>query len=322
MYKNILGGMYMRRSSVITILLLVLVIVGLVVALVVTNVDFTHKENDVVQDEQNSQNEVNNDKQSEAKEPAPTYISLDSEIVAKMYNILKSSDEFFNSRTGVLDHSNISDNAIQHIAYEISAKNKMTKADVEPLIDAKWTKADMDASVKEIFGDISYTPSDFSGQFPEGKYNAGEQVYYHPVGFGGGGPVPYIAHGIVSVAEYSDRYEVTEKYLYLVPRGEYNEVPIRYFGNRWTVYAWHPIESEELAQYKDFTEAYPGLVSLDEIVSGYENKNIYLGQKDEYGYDTKMKLLCKFYDQAAEYKHTFMKNADGTFYWSKSEIVK
>ena len=34
------------------------------------------------------------------------------------------------------------------------------------------------------------------------------------------------------------------------------------------------------------------------------------------------KFISKYYDEATEYKHTFMKNEDGTYYWLKTEIVK
>ena len=64
------------------------------------------------------------------------------------------------------------------------------------------------------------------------------------------------------------------------------------------------------------------LKTLEEEVQGITTKEFVKSKNSGVYYEDEMKLLTKFYDQASEYKHTFIKNEDGTFYWYKSEIVK
>ena len=86
----------MRRSSVITIVLLVLVIIGLIVALVVTNLPQKESvdEDTVVENNESLQDEK---QQEDVVEETPTSVSLDSQIVKDMYDIV-------NGRTGDIFH--------------------------------------------------------------------------------------------------------------------------------------------------------------------------------------------------------------------------
>ncbi len=314
----------MRRSSIITIALLVLVIVLLVVALVFTNLPKNVSETQI----ENQEGLASNVEKNESESEKPVFVDLNSEIVKNMYDVLSSSYDFYYVKTGPVVPENLSNNTIQHVAFQVSAQYKMTETqEVKNGVQGKWTKADMDAAVKEVFGDISYTPEDFSGMFPEGKYNEQEQVYYHPVGFGGGGYYPYSIHGIFSVEEYSDRYEVKEKYIYVTPKDVVTpDLPRRDLGIIYTIKSWNSDLSETLGQYKEINETgyYTDIQTIDEFITGVENKNIYVGDPEKLGAnkDKLQKILSKFYDKATEYKHTFMKNSDGTVYWVKSELIK
>lgn len=316
----------MRRSSIITIVLLVLVIVLLIVTLVFTNLP---KKENVDDTPIENQEELSSNGEKEENEPEkPVFVDLNSDVVKKMYEILSSSYEFYKVKVGPVLPESLSNNAIQHIAFQISAQYKMTDTqEIKNGVQGKWTKADMDAAVKEVFGDISYTPGDFSGTFPEGRYNEQEQVYYHPVGFGGGGYFPYSIHGIFSVEEYSDRYEVKEKYIYVTPKEVVTpDLPRRDLGIIYTIKSWNSDLSETLGQYKEIHETgyYTDIQTIDEFISGVEDRNIYVGDPEKLGEnkDKLLKTLSKFYDKATEYKHTFMKNSDGTYYWVKSEVIK
>ena len=61
---------------------------------------------------------------------------------------------------------------------------------------------------------------------------------------------------------------------------------------------------------------YLGVLRENEIENLKVNHEMY--SKDEKG----KKIISLYYDDATEYKHTFVKNEDGSFYWQKTEIVK
>ena len=77
----------MRRSSVITIVILVLVIIGLIVALVVINLPQKESvdENTVIENNESLQDEK---QQGDVSEETPTSVSLDNPIVKDMYSVL------------------------------------------------------------------------------------------------------------------------------------------------------------------------------------------------------------------------------------------
>ena len=116
----------MRRSSVITIVLLVLVIIGLIVALVVTNLpqEESVDENIVVENNESLEDEK---QQEEVVEETPTTVSLDSQIVKDMYDIVngRTGDIFHCLKKGKLTVEDLSDEYIQTIAYFNSAEDNV-----------------------------------------------------------------------------------------------------------------------------------------------------------------------------------------------------
>ena len=58
------------------------------------------------------------------------------------------------------------------------------------------------------------------------------------------------------------------------------------------------------------------------MYNGTEEESSKASQTLQRNINVSKKLISKYYDDAAEYKHTFMKNEDGTYYWLKTEIVK
>ena len=139
---------------------------------------------------------------------------------------------------------------------------------------------------------------------------------------GGGGPVPSPIIGTYKVEEYSDRYEVYQKYLLSVP-GDWSNGYLTF-----KILEWNAYNANVVVEYTDAPSsnnanlpegATPYFKNLDKLIEGVEMKAFTpyeTWQEDNY------KLLSKYYDQATEYKHTFMKNEDGTYYWVKSEIIK
>ena len=90
-----------------------------------------------------------------------------------------------------------------------------------------------------------------------------------------------------------------------------------------------------LGEYKEVgdlnIESVKNIPTVEELVSDVQEKEMYNGTEEESSkasqtlqrnINVSKKLISKYYDDAAEYKHTFMKNEDGTYYWLKTEIVK
>ena len=294
----------MRRSSVITIVLLVLVIIGLIVALVVTNLpqEESVDENIVVENNESLEDEK---QQEEVVEETPTSVSLDSQIVKDMYSLLsgQTQDIFHYLIKGNLTVDDLSNEYIQTIAYFNGAKDNVEKFDQidDELRDGKLEKRYMDEAVKKIFGEnVEYTPtyalvqSNYNARIL--RYDENDGVYYEYTGFGGGGDFGSCT-AITKVDEYSDKYVVTEKLVTVRDSyGTYSVFP--YYGT-------------------DFKFAYSlGSFPKSEIDNVEVTQDMY--SNNEYN----KKFISKYYDEATEYKHTFMKNEDGTYYWLKTEIVK
>ena len=106
----------MKRSSVIAIVLLVLVIIGLIIALVVTNIPKEVDENTVIENNESLQDEK---QQGDVSEETPTSVSLDNPIVKDMYSVLngQTTDLFHYIKKGTLTVEDISNEYIQTIAY-------------------------------------------------------------------------------------------------------------------------------------------------------------------------------------------------------------
>ena len=260
----------MRRSSVITIVLLVLVIIGLIVALVVINLPQKESvdENTVIENNESLQDEK---QQWDVSEETPTVEDISNEY-------------------------------IQTIAYFTIARDNVEKFEQidDQSRDGKLEKIYMDEAIKKIFGDVEYTPTYALVQASENskvlKYDENDGVYYEYTGFGGGGNFrAYTA--VTKVDEYRDRYIVTEKLV--TARNEYG---------MYTVYPYYGTSTWYIAPL--------GSISDSELDSIEVTQDMYSD------YDYNKKLISKYYDEATEYKHTFMKNDDGTYYWLKTEIVK
>ena len=315
----------MRRSSVITIVILVLVIIGLIVALAVTNLS-----NNEMANSQNTQTSLNGENAQSINQEAGTAISLDSEIVHKAYKILRADEELYNVKGATKTIKDFTNEQIQYIAYLVSAIDKMEMYKGN-MVDRILSKTSMDESVKEVFGNVTYNPTNVNNL----EYNSEEQVYYRKVGYGGSvGYNPYSISAIVKAEEFSDRYEITEKYLYLVPTLVYNENG-QSVGARYKVMNGNSYLDDILGEYKEVgdlnIESVKNIPTVEELVSDVQEKEMYNGTEEESSkasqtlqrnINVSKKLISKYYDDAAEYKHTFMKNEDGSFYWLETEIVK
>ena len=119
----------MRRSSVITIVLLILVIIGLVVALVATNLPQEESENTVLENNESVEYEQ---QQEENVEETPTSISLNSEIVQNMYNMIngRTGDIFHCLKKGKLTVEDLPNEYIQTIAYFYDASKYVERFDM------------------------------------------------------------------------------------------------------------------------------------------------------------------------------------------------
>ena len=157
----------MRRSSVITTVLLVLVIIGLIVALAVTNLS-----NNEMANSQNTQTSLNGENAQSINQEAGTAISLDSEIVQKAYKIIRADEELYNVKGASKTIKDFTNEQIQYIAYLVSAIDKMEMYK-ENMVDRILSKTSMDESVKEVFGNVTYNPTNVNNL----EYNSEEQVY-------------------------------------------------------------------------------------------------------------------------------------------------
>lgn len=284
----------MKKGSIITIVLLVLIIVALSVALVITNLP--EKSN-------NADNPIENQGESILDEPqpeSPTFITLDSNMAKNMYKILNAEtclEPFHSFKTGEITIDDLSNEEIQTIAYNFYILNNND-------VDGKVSKSFIDENVKIIFGEgVEYKPTYIYIQNENNKlleYLAEDDSYHANSGFGNGRrPIVYSA--ITQVSEYSDRYEVTEKMLYVTVGQDEN-------GRETNViHSWFPVIGDQK------------IAELDDIqVQNLKADRELCTVEDE----TSKKLISNFYDKATEYKHTFKKNENGTYSWLKSEIIK
>ncbi len=303
-----------NRVSIITILLLVLVIIGLSVALVVTNINYKKLINE--KQCEITSNEENNDDTQASVDETPTYVSLDNEIVKDMYQILNSGpsvDLFHYFKKGVLTIEDFTDEDIQTIAFYRVKANQEELDDSEKvgIRGRKLQTKYMDEAVKKIFGDIEYEHTyalyqdiEIDGIFPKlAEYDKSSDVYYINTGFGGGSDT-YAETAITKVEEYSDKYIVTEKLILTV--------------NDSGFFTLYPFYGRNI-RFDNIIERIPHS-DIDNLTN---TKNVYsYNDITNSTNDLATKLISKYYDYCTEYKHTFMKNEDGSYYWVKSEIVK
>ena len=313
----------MRRTSIITTLFLLLVIIGLVVALVVTNIP----EKQEVTDPNDGQVVGEENVGEEKEEPeTPTNVALDSEVVKQAYKILQlTSDAYYMKGTNEATREDLEDKNIIKAAYMMGAKDMVQETDFmfknEYRVSGKIPAEEFDKIIKQIYGDVEYEHTGFGSIIATiATYVAEEDMYYICAGYGGGGYFSYDVKGIVKAEEYSDRYEITEKYLYIESHDGGN-------GSNFEIRAWHSGLSKSLGRFSE-NSLEVGLPQLNELLADVTIKEIYTGdpttdsQAEKYYIETYKKILSKYYDDATEYKHTFMKNENGTFYWYKSEIIK
>ena len=262
-------------SLVITIVILVLVIIGLIVALAVTNLS-----NNEMANSQNTQTSLNGENAQSINQEAGTAISLDSEIVHKAYKILRADEELYNVKGDSKTVKDFTNEQIQYIAYLVSAIDKMEMYKGN-MLDRILSKTSMDESVKEVFGNVTYNPTNVNNL----EYNSEEQVYYRKVGYGGSvGYNPYSISAIVKAEEFSDRYEITEKYLYLVPTLVYNENG-QSVGARYKVMNGNSYLDDILGEYKEVgdlnIESVKNIATVEELVSDVQEKEMYNGTEEE-----------------------------------------
>ena len=311
----------MRRTSIITTLFLVLVIIGLVVALVVTNLppkqEVTDPNNEQIVGEENVGEEEGIE--------TPTYLALDSDLAKDMTKMLKpvpytmteGRDYFYVTKDGEITIEDFTDKEKLETAYAYGGRALDEEGTIEKegfTYVCKMKKSDLDNIMLKIFGNTDYTPQDFYVY----KYFSDDETFYGG-GRGGGGYVSQPIIGTYKVEEYSDRYEVYQKYLFLEVSNILDE------NNHLDAYLveileWGAHGANKLGQYKtEETTYWKNTQTLEQFVADVEMKAF---TPDGITSEESFKLLSKYYDQATEYKHTFMKNEDGTFYWYRSEIIK
>lgn len=302
----------MRRCSIITIVLLVLVIIGLTVALVFTNLP----KNKVDDSMSTDNNEIMDNENSEVANPEePKKVDLNSEIAVEMATLLHPSlasirfDYFYEFQNGILNQENMSNKRKLQIAFS----NKIFNTNM--LAGTSFSKDDMDKAMNKVFGNTNYTPQEFDYMGVYYGYDNNSKMFTTAAG-GGGGQGSHIIAGIYKIDEYSDRYEVYAKAL----ANEVNDL-MNGRGEYWFVKNADSLSPEYNLEYYYTNSNDSSHKSFEDIVSGIIPKD-FAKANINYDYTNQYKLLTKYFDQAMEYKHTFMKNEDGSYYWVKSEIVK
>lgn len=296
----------MRRSSVITIIILVLIIIGLSVALVITNLPKKTEvanSNDVVETVENTKGE-NVEKVSS--------LSLTDDKAVEMATLLDRfamTNIFFEGNVEI--ESNNVRNSLKIFASWLYYANEKNSG------NQYISRDDIAEGIKRIFGNVEYVDEDIREYYIGLKFDSTNDRY--EVIMGGGGPVPSNISGIYKIDEYSDKYVAYVKYLSKIPTVQ-SSYGNKYNGELWAIHPNDSIYSEVLGRYTTNATEDSGYPSIDTFVSGVSNKDFVKSQKiyDERDYS----ILSKFYDEASEYKVTFMKNDDGSFYWLKTEAIK
>lgn len=309
----------MRRSSIITIILLVLVIIGLTVALVMTNLP-KNNVNDSISTENS---EAQDDVKSELPKPEePKQVDLNSDIAVEMATLLQPSLAttkwafFYEFQRGILNQENMSNTRKMQIAFGLGgAKQKIKDNQI-------LAKSDMDEAMKKVFGNANYNPEGFN--FGSGFYSYDEtEKCFILKGMGGGGQGSHFIAGVYKIDEYSDKYEVYAKAL-VIEHGNNIYENGAIIGTLWDIKNADSTSPEYvLEHYYEYSgTSNNSYQTIETLINDIISKE-FVQIKSEYGdYTNQYKLLTKYFDQAMEYKHTFMKNEDGSYYWVKSEIIK
>lgn len=279
----------MKKKSIIIIAILVVIIVALIIALVVTNLpkreEVADKPEEVVQ-------EV-------VKEFEPVYISLDSPIVGDMYERVNiTPHNVFHKFDGKeLNKENISDDNICTAAFYYVNLNKKVN-EIRPSVSTngysgKLETSFMDTAVTKMFGTIDYNYGNvyyIEDTLYLLKYDETDKVFYRMSGFGGAN-APRNCSAITEVVEYEDRYEAKEMFI---------------FGHDYP-------DGFDVKDY-DGNVLNEGRRHTQEEIDSMESKIV--GYSSD---DLSKKILSTYEKEAYGYKHTFMKNSDGTYTWAKTE---
>ena len=273
----------MKKKYVIIIAILAVIIVGLIVALVVTNLPKKEKAVD--------------EPKEEVQKFEPLYLALDSDIVADMYERVKITprDIFHKFDGNELNLENISDDALQTAAFYYGKLDKYSEKinSTASIYSSKLDKKYVDEMVKKMFGVENFKHGNIY-YIDEGiiryAYDENDDIYYSLGGFGGA-HAPFNYSAITEVIEYEDRYEAKEMFIFGHMVGPEYEVR-DYDGN--------VLNENNKYKIEDFD-------NMESNIVGYSDNAIC------------KKVLTAYEKQAYGYKHTFMKNSDGTYTWAKTE---
>ena len=275
----------MKKKYVIIIAILAVIIVGLIVALVVTNLPKKEKAVD--------------EPKEDVQKFEPLYLALDSDIVADIYERVNiTPNNVFHKFDGSeLNKENISDDKVNTAAYYYGNLEKKVEV-MRPSIEneghsGKLETSVMDSTVKKMFGDIDYNYANvyyIQDNVYLLRYDEKDNVFYRMSGFGGGN-APKNYSVITEVIEYEDRYEAKEMFIFGHEYPDGFEVK-DYEGNR-------------LNEGANYTQE--EIDSMNSTIVGYSKEAM------------DKKILSAYEKQAYGYKHTFMKNSDGSYTWAKTE---
>lgn len=242
------------------------------------------------------------------------------------------ADFFYNSKAGTITQKDFTDKEKIYIAYNLFASKNQVDSDNKEY-RKMISKSDMDNAIYKIFGNTDYKPMNVSLGFLNLKYDNETERFYDLQGDGGGGPTTYIVTGVYNVEEYSNKYEVYSKYLVInLNSSEITTSSGSRTGNIWKItdrltYSARISDRIQLDEFRDFeppsdNSYLQNIISEEELLSNVELKSFVRPNIQYYNPERDEKFLSKYFDKAMEYKHTFMKNEDGPYYWVKSEIIK
>lgn len=302
-----------KRCSVIIIIILILIIIALVVALVVTNLKskpVTEQQSEVTSNEENSGND------KESVNETPTYLALDSKEAVSMAKIVNphywERSLFYCSPLDVVTKDTLSNEEKLNVAFWYLANDNVQM--IPDSYDGSVDKKYVDEGYKNVFGTTEYESVEFKAAGSEISYDSATQTFKVKRSGMGGIPRSQSITGIYKIEEYSDRYEAYAKYIMIDIDADNDAV-------RENVKLWDSLEAPTVLTYISGKDERIPLPILQEVVAGVQTKPFVKVSENSLS-DDQMKLLSKFYDEASEYRHTFMKNADGTYYWVKSEKIK
>lgn len=302
---------------------LILYVIGslsiIAVSLMTINVIFSDKSN--YQTIENVESKTEETIQEKSLE-----ISFDDENLKYMASVIYGSSNFLlEADNGELNQSNLDISKKEFIALSQCDSKDCILAPREELKykDIAWyvDKSKIDEQMLKIFGTSEYDPVDFQYLTTTAKYDSDKNVFW-TIG-DGGGPNSYPVIGIYKVDKYNDRYELFVKYLY-VENMKYQDkgygwiYKITSGGNSKKILDYYKTEGigpvyESITEFKTIKELCED-VSIIKFVKNDRMISNSLSERDM--------LLSKYYDDATEYKVTFLINGNGAIHWQKTELLK